>query len=372
MSDPVLFTEVTAQQGKRIGIATLNKPQALNALGLDMVELLLPQLRMWQDDPDIACVMLDSEGPKAFCAGGDIVAMYRAMQEQPGQIPDFLHNFFVEEYRLDHLIHTYSKPFIVWGNGIVMGGGMGLMNGASHRIVTATSRLAMPEISIGLYPDVGGSYFLNRMPGKTGLFLGLTGASINASDAIYLRLADHFIPHEEKERFIESLQALVWDEDANQSLNDLCRCFHEEHHGQMPTHNVENHLDVINSVCAADNLTDVVDAIVNMDCGEDKWLSRAKATLEAGSPITAHIVWQQLHRANSLSLADCFRMEADISCRCGEFGEFQEGVRALLIDKDNNPAWRFSSVDEVPADIVEFFFSSPWSQDDHPLANLGE
>ena len=207
---PVIFDELTTENGFKIGHATLTKPTALNALDLHMIKLLIPQLEKWQQDPKIAMVFLDGSGERAFCAGGDIVSMHTSMcnaqvnKENPDVANSLaLQDFFTQEYQLDYLIHTFSKPVLVWGNGIVMGGGLGLMSGGSHRVVTENSRIAMPEISIGLYPDVGGSHFLNMMPAGCGLFLGLTGAFINASDALYSHLADYFVPHDAKETLFQ-------------------------------------------------------------------------------------------------------------------------------------------------------------------------
>ncbi|MCC2615833.1 enoyl-CoA hydratase/isomerase family protein [Aestuariibacter halophilus] len=373
MTDCVVFDEHSTVSGHRIAVATLNKPKALNALGSDMVALLLPQLRAWQQRDDVLMVVLDAEGDKAFCAGGDVVSMHRAMAEQPDQVPAELQDFFTQEYRLDHLIHTYNKPVLVWGNGIVMGGGLGLMAGASHRIVTESSRIAMPEITIGLYPDVGGSWFLNRMPGGSGLFLGLTGASINATDALYIRLADHFIPHACKQAFFDSLLSVEWAHaSVDQQLTSICQQWHKEHSEALPAGQVEKHQAMIDRVTAGNTIGEVVSAILALDDQQDKWLQRAKGSLAAGSPVTMHLVWQQLQRAKSLSLAECFQMELIMSCRCGEFGEFQEGVRALLIDKDNNPQWHYANVEAVPEDVLARFFEAPWGNQPHPLAELKE
>lgn len=375
MTDVVLFNEVATASGKKIAIATLNKPKALNALGLDMIQLLMPQLLAWQQDEDIAAVVLDSEGDKAFCAGGDVVAMHNAMLEQPKTVPQGLVNFFTWEYKLDYLIHTFGKPFVVWGNGIVMGGGLGLMCGASHRIVTESSRIAMPEITIGLYPDVGGSWFLNKMPGGCGMFMGLTGASINAMDAMYLNMADHFIPHQHKLAFLQQMQEINWGQTESlnhEKLTALCSQLQTQYQEQIPVGNVKIHQALIDEVTAKNSVAEVVEAILTLDVGEDKWLSRAQKTLAAGSPITMHLVEQQLARGQYLSLADCFRMELNMSCRCGEFGEFQEGVRALLIDKDNQPKWLFDSVQGVPEAFVQQFFEPIWSEGSHPLAELGQ
>ena len=176
---PVRLEERAAKGGMRVAVATLDAPKSLHALTLDMVRLLDGALQRWAFDPSIACVVLQSSTDKAFCAGGDVRSLRAAVLAEPQAMPNAVAQaFFSEEYRLDHRIHTYSKPLLVWGGGIVMGGGLGLMAGASHRVVTETTRIAMPEISIGLFPDVGGSWLLPRMPGRSGLFLGLTGARV--------------------------------------------------------------------------------------------------------------------------------------------------------------------------------------------------
>ncbi|HBO7462591.1 TPA: enoyl-CoA hydratase/isomerase family protein, partial [Pseudomonas aeruginosa] len=172
----VLFEERPSLHGFRIGIATLDAEKSLNALSLPMIEALAAKLDAWAEDAGIACVLLRGNGAKAFCAGGDVRKLVDACREQPGEVPALARRFFADEYRLDYRIHTYPKPFICWAHGYVMGGGMGLMQGAGIRIVTPSSRLAMPEIGIGLYPDVGASWFLARLPGRLGLFLGLSAA----------------------------------------------------------------------------------------------------------------------------------------------------------------------------------------------------
>lgn len=362
----------TNNNGFNIGRLTLNKPKALNALDLEMADIMLKALQKWQTRSDIVAIVIDSAGEKAFCAGGDIVSMYKSMVEAQGQIPAFLETFFETEYTLDYTIHNYNKPIIVWGSGIVMGGGMGLLCGASHRVVTETSRLAMPEITIGLYPDVGGSYFLPRLPGKSGLFLGLTGGQMNASDACFVGLADIMVASSEKTNLIEQLVNYTWgptdqnslQEAVNTILNDLAKPESE------PQGNIEPNMALIDRLCEADNVSDVVNAILSSDMQNDKWLSKAQSTLAKGSPITMHLVFEQCKRGADMSLAACFRMEADMSCRCGESGEFQEGVRALLIDKDMAPKWKYKNVEDVPKSEIEHHFTSPWSKESHPLSSL--
>ena len=372
MSDVVLFETLNCDNGKQIGIATLNSEKSLNALSGQMIDTLYPQLSAWQGDDNIAVVVLQGAGEKSFCAGGDIVKLYNEMKTHSGEYAPEIETYFTKEYQLDYLIHTFNKPFITWGNGIVMGGGLGMMVGASHRVVTQSSRIAMPEISIGLYPDVGGTYFLNKMPANCGLFLGLTGASINASDAKFTGLADYFMLAEHKTNFIEQLSQVKWGDTValnHQKLSELMHEFELMSNSQLPVSNVKANQALIEQVTSADNLADIVDAIVSLEV-EDKWFNKAQKSLKHGSAVSAHLVYRQLQDGASMSLADCFRLELGLSVKCGQYGEFCEGVRALLIDKDNQPQWQFNTIADVDSAVIDWFFESKWSQDEHPLARL--
>ena len=228
------FEERPSLHGYRIGIASLDAEKSLNALSLPMIEALDERLKAWAEDPTIACVMLRGNGPKAFCAGGDVVQLVHQCREHPGEVPPLARRFFADEYRLDYRIHTFPKPFICWAHGHVLGGGMGLMQGAGIRIVTPSSRLGMPEINIGLYPDVGGSWFLARLPGRLGLFLGLTAASINARDALDLNLADRFLRDDQQQALLEGLVQLNWREQAQLQLHSLLQALENEARGDLP------------------------------------------------------------------------------------------------------------------------------------------
>lgn len=373
-TEVVLYQELIAHNGKKIGVATLNSEKSLNALSLPMVESLLPQLNAWQHDNSISMVMLQGAGDKAFCAGGDIRDLYKAMLDQPGTYAPYVEEFFTKEYALDYLIHTFGKPVLVWGNGIVMGGGLGLMAAASHKVVTVTSRIAMPEMAIGLYPDVGASWFLNRMPPGCGLFLGLTGASINAADAKFIGLADNFILHERKAGLVEKLLAINWGDTVvlnHQKLGDVLRNEEEQFRAQMPLSQIRPHQQDIEKLAQLGSLPDVITAI-NAMSGDDKWLEKAKASLAYGSPITAHIVYALLQLGQSKILADSFKLELGLSVQCGKLGEFTEGVRALLMDKDLKPNWQYKTVADVPQAVIDELFRSPWSTAEHPLRELGQ
>jgi enoyl-CoA hydratase/carnithine racemase len=371
---PVLFEE-RAAGNKRIGVATLNAPKALNGLSLEMARLLDARLSDWANDDTMAVVVLQGAGDKAFCAGGDLRGLYRSMLdyrasgESDISANAYATDFFQTEYRLDYRIHTFPKPVLCWGDGIVMGGGIGLMAGASHRVVTERSRLAMPEISIGLYPDVGGSWLLNRVPDRGGLFLALTGAPLNASDAIHAGLADYCVDHAQRDAVYDALTQTIWSDEAPANAAALSALLKARatSPGEGP---LQQHRLAIMQACASDDLDDVVAAIEAID-KNDPWLTTAQQTLAAGSPGSARLAFALQRRAASLSLADTFRLEYIASLHCTARGDFAEGIRALLIDKDRNPRWNPGTLGEASADWVEDFFRAPWGDGRHPLEALG-
>jgi enoyl-CoA hydratase/carnithine racemase len=374
MEHRVRFSELPCNDGQHaIAIATLDNPASLNALTLDMLQQLHRQLVEWQTNSRIACVVLGSTGTKAFCAGGDVRAMHHVMKEQSWQVAQkYLIEYFSLEYQCDYLIHTYRKPIIAWGEGIVMGGGMGLYMGASHKVVTPKSRLAMPEVSIGLYPDVGATWFLNKIDPAVGLFLGLTGTMINASDAIDIGFADHILLGESYMEFIQQLQISDWleQEDHDELVTELLESFADHSTDDHPKRQIMPHLSAIQQACHGDDLSRIQQQILALET-EDQWLKAAQASMSEGSPISAHICFRQLTQCQGLSLADCFRLELSLSVRCGELGEFQEGVRARLIDKDGEPNWLFRSVSEVDIAVIDNLFTTLWPQSQHPLGQLG-
>ncbi|WP_137974445.1 enoyl-CoA hydratase/isomerase family protein [Pseudomonas sp. F(2018)] len=365
----VTFEERPALHGYRIGIASLDAEKSLNALTLPMIEALDAKLKQWAEDDGIACVLLRGNGPKAFCAGGDVVQLVQQCREHPGEIPPLARRFFADEYRLDHRIHTYPKPLICWAHGHVLGGGMGLMQGAAIRIVTPSSRLGMPEINIGLYPDVGGSWFLARLPGKLGLFLGLTAAAINARDALDLDLADRFLRDDQQDVLIEGLVQMNWREQAPEQLNSLLRALEQESRSELPEAQWLPRRARIDALLDLADLPAAWHAITALHGDDDLPLARAAKTLAAGCPLTAHLVWEQIRRARHLSLAEVFRMEYAMSLNCCRHPEFPEGVRARLIDKDQTPKWHWPDPATIPPAVIAAHFEPVW-EGAHPLADL--
>lgn len=372
MTTPITFSTIPLHNGAKLGIITLSSPKTLNALSLEMIDPMTAQLQTWANDPEVVIILLQGEGQKAFCAGGDIVQLYQSMCDNPAGPNAFAQTFFSHEYRLDYMLHTYAKPMICWGNGIVMGGGLGLLSGCSHRIVTENTRMAMPEISIGLFPDVGGTWFLNKMPGNSGLFLGLTGASINASDALFTGLADYFLASASQASLISLLASIKWTNDPKnnkQILTEALKAMADAETQERPDAQVEPHMETINNLVKPDNLSATVKAITIVTT-EDKWLNRGIASLKHGCTVTAHLVYEQLHRGRGMALNDVFRMELSMAMNCCTRGDFQEGVRALLIDKDQRPAWKYQQIEQVPEEWVDAHFNFAWTNEQHPLRDL--
>lgn len=352
-----------------MGHIRLENTAALNALTGEMVMSMLSVLKQWQGQNEVAFVVITGAGSKAFCAGGDVVGLHAALGA--GNVSDDFTHYFCQEYTLDYFIHCFAKPIVVLGNNIVFGGGLGLLAGASHRIVTPSSKLAMPEVNIGLFPDVGASYFLSRMPGVAGKFLGLTGVHCNATDAIFLGLADYQFDISDDASFIQQLVSEDWDFNAgsfHQQLSEFClrqqlaRSFWSQ--GL-----VKQRLEQLNTAIEGKStLLDVVTEIEKLDSSSDPWVKQAKENLRNGSPTSVNLVWEQLRRAKHMTRIECVKMELVLAYRCGESGEFREGVRALLIDKDGQPTWNYSRIDAVPKKIIDRHFQPPWTA--HPLEHL--
>lgn len=374
----IVTSIIEAQTKAHIGHIQLNKPKSLNALDFDMVKAMLAQLRQWRNDNSIAAVFIDSSIDKAFCAGGDIVGMYNAMSEEvkscPGNLPDFMTEFFAAEYSLDYCLYTYPKPIIAWGSGIIMGGGLGVFSGSHFKIVSETARVAMPEISIGLFPDVGASYFLNRMPKGIGKFLGLTAASINAQDCIDIGLASHLILNQDKRKFLNQIQSLEHID--NQSIGKVCDAIQINDRSKLSVPNIQplfNKLAVLDDLHNLDDIEDYLRKIAqdeNLPANQHSYLQKALDNYCYGSPITAKLVIEQLKRGSELKLADCFRMELNIAYCCSVNGEFQEGVRALLIDKDKSPKWQYQSHKDIPDSVIDKHFTFIQDNKKQGLDNL--
>jgi len=365
---PDVLTEIRGQ----LGCITLNRPQALNALSLAMIRNLTACLLAWRDNPQVKCVAIRGSNKNgrfgAFCAGGDIRFFHQAALAGNAELEDF----FTEEYTLNHLVHDYPKQVIAFMDGIVMGGGMGIAQGAKTRIVTQRTKMAMPETNIGLFPDVGGGYFLSRCPGHAGEWLALTGEVISAGPAIALGLADVcFDPNQ----LIAAWDALAEVDLTTPLALDAWLARYTVATDALPTDLTEQ----IERYFSLESVAAILAALEALEATDNTWAQQTAAALRKRSPLMLHVVLAQIRRGRTLSLADDLRMERDMVRHCfntrhlGRFGassETVEGIRALAVDKDQTPKWLPAVVESVTAAMVEPFFESPWPAYAHPLRDL--
>ncbi|WP_350656972.1 enoyl-CoA hydratase/isomerase family protein [Psychrobacter sp. S1-30-MNA-CIBAN-0213] len=389
---PVLFDTEPTECGHLIGIMTLNTPKSLNALSVEMCQLLAQQLEQWQNDDQIVALVLKGAGGKAFCAGGDIRKLYDSMSTSAPLPNPYATEFFGHEYRLYRQMHFYPKPLILWGDGIIMGGGMGLMAGCSHRLVTERTRFAMPEVTIGLFPDASGSWFLQRMPAKTGLFLGLTGAMCNGNDALLSNLAEYAVASSDYEAIIQSLKQSDWqvaasstDKCHNNSAHSIVsRTLAAQPVAELPASKLATYWKPIQQLMNSGGLGDI-DALLqndealaklDTDFAEDSWTQRAVDTYRQGCPVTVALTYALYHKVTDLSLEQVLYLEANVAVHCAANPDFKEGVRALLIDKDRNPQWSRSLADCLSTEgqaYINQHFVNPYAKGEHPLGDwLGD
>ena len=365
-------SDILVERRGSAGLITLNRPKALNALSLQMVRDLTAALIAFRDDPAVLLVAIRGTNKKGqpgtpeslfggFCAGGDIRFFHQAALAGDSSLEDF----FTEEYSLNHLIQTYPKPYIAFMDGIVMGGGMGLSQGARVRIVTEHTKMAMPETNIGLFPDVGGGYFLSRCPGYSGEYLALTGEVIGADEAIGFGLAD-------VKREVAQLPAL-WNE-----LGERVFASAASVEAWIATELIADAARGMGASATIDtyfSLNRVKHIIDALEKSGDDWALKTAAVLRKRSPLMLHVTLEQIRKARSMSFVDDLRMERDMIYQCfhlrpGTASETVEGIRALAVDKDYTPGWNPARIEDVKPGMADAFFVSPWTADTHPLRHL--
>lgn len=343
--------DVLAEVRNHIGHLTLNRPAGLNAITLDMVRSLHRQLDAWSKDPHIHAVVLRGAGEKAFCAGGDIRSLYDSFKSG-GTLHE---DFFVEEYALDLAIHHYRKPVLALMDGFVLGGGMGLVQGADLRVVTERSRLAMPEVAIGYFPDVGGSYFLPRIPGELGIYLGVSGVQIRAADALYCGLADWYLESQKLAELDQRLDSLTWHDTPLKDLQGLLAKLAVQ---QLPDAPLQALRLTIDHFFALPDIPSIVEQLRSVTVADSHdWAMTTADVLDSRSPLAMGVTLEMLRRGRHLSLENCFALELHLDRQWFERGDLIEGVRALLIDKDKSPRWNPPTVQALDAKQVASFFS---------------
>jgi enoyl-CoA hydratase len=338
--------ETLVERRGAAGIITLNRPKALNALNQSMVTAIANAIDAWEHDPSVTRIVIKGAGPKAFCAGGDIRALHdmgRAGElDAPGR-------FWRDEYTLNHRLKTYPKPIVALIDGIVMGGGVGVSFHGSHRVVSEKLMFAMPEVGIGFFPDVGASWFLPRLPDGIGRYLALSGARIGQADAIALGLATDAVP---SERMAEVEAALTGDDPVDAILAPF-----RIDPGPAP---VLAEAATIRDAFGADNLAAIFARLETLEVGGSDFAGKTLAAMRTKSPTTMAVALEQMKRGGSMSFAAVMQMEYRIVRRIAEGHDFYEGVRAVIIDKDNAPRWRPPTVDQIdPAAIARHFAPLP-------------
>ncbi|CAB5284923.1 3-hydroxyisobutyryl-CoA hydrolase [Burkholderia multivorans] len=366
--------DVRAYVANRIGFLELNRPKALNALSVAMIRTMQQALDAWRDDPDVVAVVVHSPRPRAFCAGGDVRFFHEAWQRGDRDAVD---TFFIEEYTLNHAIFTYPKPYIALMHGVVMGGGMGISQAARHtgglRVVTDSTKMAMPETRIGLFPDVGMSWFLARTPGMIGRYLAVTGATLDAAGALAAQLADVYLPDAALPALIDALKGTRFDDGAQAVA---CVADAAAAHKVVPTPDTSALADAragIDRHFAQPDIGAIVASLeAEQDCAAvDGWVEKATHAMRSElSPLSMAVSLEVVDRARGATMAECLRRDLDLTRSTFARGDVIEGVRALIVDKDHRPAWRFKSIADVDRADVLAMFDSPWTPDTHPLRHL--
>jgi enoyl-CoA hydratase len=331
--------EISLELTGALGRIELRRPKALNALTLDQVHAMDPQLRAWAEDSRVKAVLITGEGHKAFCAGGDIRALYDAGQRHDA---GYFRAFYRDEYRLNRRIKTYPKPYVALHDGIVMGGGVGVSVHGSHRVATENVMFAMPETGIGMFPDVGGTWFLPRLPGEIGTYLALTGARLKAADCLYAGVCTHLVAAGRREDLIAALQG---------GEVDAVLAEFAVQPGPAP---LAEHRATIDRCFAADRVEDILAALA---AEGNEWAEQTRNTILAKSPIATKVTLRQMRLGRTLDFDDCMRTEYRLSQRFMAGGDFFEGVRAVIVDKDQSPRWQPASLEAVSDTEVEAFFA---------------
>lgn len=335
----------------RVGYLTLNRPAGLNAVTLPMVRMLQRQLQEWADDSDVVAVVMQGNGEKAFCAGGDIRSLYDSYQNGDS----LYREFFEEEYALDQYIHAYSKPLLALMNGFVLGGGMGLVQGAFLRVISERTRMGMPEVGIGYFPDVGGSHFLPRLPGNLGIYLGVTGNHVGSADALFAGLADYCVPYERFAELQQKLDQQDWHGPVGDTLTKLVASMGAR---ELPEAPFEKLLPAIEQHFSHDSVAAIRESLA----GETRpayrdWAAETLKVIDSRSPLAVCVTLEMLRRGRELPLAECFAMELHLDRQWFDQGDIVEGVRALIVDKDKNPRWNPPTLEEVTPQRIAGFFA---------------
>jgi enoyl-CoA hydratase len=344
--------EVLIRREGSAGFLSLNRPQAIHALTLPMVHAMTAALLEWRDDPEVKSVIIDHAEGRGFCSGGDIAFLRNSALSDGGTSG---RKFFHDEYQLNHLIFTYAKPVVAFMDGITMGGGVGISQPARFHVATENTRYAMPETGIGLFPDVGGGWYLSRLPGRIGQFLALTGARLDGAECKWAGLATHYLSHD---ALAEAKERIAHGHEPAQVLAALAV--------SPPPARIEANAAAIAKHFASDRYEDI---LASLEADSSEWAAKELATLHTKSPQTCKVALRQLH--DSLACADFaanMAMEYRIASRVLTRPDFAEGVRAVIVDKDNAPQWNPATPEGVSDELIDSIFAAlPADEEWKPL-----
>jgi enoyl-CoA hydratase len=330
-------TVVTTRDG-RVGRILLNRPRALNALTLPMIRACAAILETWRDDPHVHAVVIEGEGDRAFCAGGDVRALRDAQLAGDRATAD---QFFAEEYALNLTIATYPKPYVALIDGICMGGGIGLSVHAPYRVATEHAGFAMPETAIGFFPDIGATFLLPRLPGELGVYLGLTGQRVNGADAVHAGFATHFTS---RARLADLSAALARDGVAALA----------GYNERLPDFSLAGDRAAIDHCFSAGSVSEIVSRLEATDA---EWAKAALTALRHVSPSAVHWTLRALRRGGDLTLKQALDAEFALTRTTMAHPDFAEGVRAMVVDKDRKPAWQPARLEDVDRDVIDGLFT---------------
>jgi enoyl-CoA hydratase len=337
--------EILFETRGRLAVITLNRPKALNALSFPMCQALASKLRACETDPAIDAVLVQGAGERAFCAGGDVRALRQVLMEEGVEVGA---GFFRVEYPMNAHIHHYRKPYIALIDGITIGGGVGISIHGRFRVATERTLFAMPETGIGLFPDVGATYALPRLPGALGMYLGLTGARLGPADCLEAGIATHFVPAENLALLTE---ALVTSGAADERLVEAVIRDFAGDPGPSALHENRDEIDRCFGQASLDGV------IRALEAEQGDWSAKQLGEIRKKSPLSLAVTFRALQAGATLSMDDAMRMEYRLVCRFIAGHDFKEGVRALLVDKDNRPAWQPDRLEAVTEDMVDACFA---------------
>ncbi|WJE54891.1 enoyl-CoA hydratase/isomerase family protein [Bacillus cereus] len=346
MTENVLFS--ISENG--VASITLNRPKALNSLSYDMLQPIGQKLKEWEKDDCISIIVLKGAGTKGFCAGGDIKTLYEARSNEVAL--QHAEQFFEEEYEIDTYLYHYPKPIIACLDGIVMGGGVGITNGAKYRIVTERTKWAMPEMNIGFFPDVGAAYFLNKAPGQTGRYVALSASVLKAADVLYINAADHYIPSETLPTFLDAIEKVNWhNQNVHITLKELINKYETTPGAESELASMQEEIDQHFSFQTVEN---IIHSLENTD---SSFALKTKETLLSKSPFSLKVTLKQLIDGKAKSIEECFATDLILAKNFMRHEDFFEGVRSVVVDKDQNPQYKYKQLSDVSDEEVNRFFN---------------